>query len=72
MFIVLHKSMEMILKKQMMINLKPLYEQAKQLPNVNYIGYKPNEYIKEIMPNYDMFVYPSIFEETSCASALKL
>ena len=21
--------------------------QAKQLPNVNYIGYKPNEYIKE-------------------------
>ena len=50
---------------------KALYEQAKQLPNVNYIGYKPNEYIKEIMPNYDMFVYPSIFEETSCASALE-
>ena len=25
-----------------------LYEQARQLPNVNYIGYKPNEYIKEI------------------------
>ena len=50
---------------------KPLYEQAKQLPNVNYIGYKPNEYIREMMPNYDMFVYPSIFEETSCASALE-
>ena len=50
---------------------KALYEQAKQLPNVNYIGYKPNEYIKEIMPNYDMFVYPSVFEETSCASALR-
>jgi UDP-glucose:(glucosyl)LPS alpha-1,2-glucosyltransferase len=48
-----------------------LYEQAKQLPNVNYIGYKPNEYIREMMPNYDMFVYPSIFEETSCASALE-
>ena len=50
---------------------KPLYEQAKQLSNVNYIGYKPNEYIREMMPNYDMFVYPSIFEETSCASALE-
>ena len=50
---------------------KPLYEQAEKLPNVNYIGYKPNEYIKEMMPNYDMFVYPSIFEETSCASALE-
>ena len=49
----------------------PLYEQAKQLPNVNYIGYKPHEYIKEAMPNYDMFVYPSIFEETSCVSALE-
>ena len=48
-----------------------LYEQARQLPNVNYIGYKPNEYIREMMPNYDMFVYPSIFEETSCASALE-
>ena len=42
-----------------------------KLPNVNYIGYKPHEYIKEMMPNYDMFVYPSIFEETSCASALE-
>ena len=50
---------------------KPLYEQAEKLPNVNYIGYKPNEYIREMMPNYDMFVYPSIFEETSCASALE-
>tara|TARA_R110000796_G_scaffold107445_2_gene218222 strand:- start:674 stop:1609 length:936 start_codon:yes stop_codon:yes gene_type:complete len=50
---------------------KPLYEQAANLPNVNYIGYKPNEYILEMMPNYDMFVYPSIFEETSCASALE-
>ena len=24
-----------------------LFNQAKQLPNVNYIGYKPNEYILE-------------------------
>ena len=50
---------------------KPLYEQAEKLPNVNYIGYKPKEYILEKMPSYDMFVYPSIFEETSCASALE-
>ena len=49
----------------------PLYEQAKELPNVNYVGYKPNEYIIEQMSNYDMFVYPSIFEETSCVSALE-
>ena len=48
-----------------------LYEQAKQLPNVNYIGYKPNEYITEHMNDYDLYVYPCIFEETSCASALE-
>jgi glycosyltransferase involved in cell wall biosynthesis len=48
-----------------------LYEQAKQLPNVNYIGYRPNEYIKEHLRDYHMFVYPSIWEETSCISLLE-
>ena len=50
---------------------QPLFDQAKKLPNVNYIGYKPNEYILEHMTDYDLFVYPSIFEETFCASALE-
>ena len=50
---------------------EPLFEQAKKLSNVNYIGYKPNEYIKEHMTDYDLFVYPSIFEETFCVSALE-
>jgi len=58
-------------KKRNEDHFKDLYDQAEKLPNVNYIGYKPNEYILEKMPNYDMFVYPSIFEETSCASALE-
>ena len=48
-----------------------LYEQARQLPNVNYIGYKPNEYIKEHLKDYRLFVYPSIWEETFCISALE-
>jgi glycosyltransferase involved in cell wall biosynthesis len=50
---------------------EPLYEQAEKLSNVNYIGYKPNEYIKEHMADYQLFVYPSIFEETFCMSALE-
>ena len=37
-------------------DFEALYEQARKLPNVNYIGYKPNEYIREVMPSYDMFV----------------
>ena len=48
-----------------------LYSQARQLPNVNYIGYKPNEYIKENLHKYDMFVYPNIWEETFCISAVE-
>ena len=48
-----------------------LYDQAKVLPNVNYIGYKPNEYIKEHLHEYDIFAYPNIWEETFCISALE-
>ena len=50
---------------------KALYEQAEQLPNVNYIGYKPNEYIKKHLKDYRIFAYPSIWEETSCISLLE-
>jgi len=50
---------------------KELYDQARQLPNVNYIGYKPNEYIKEHLKDYRLFVYPSIWEETFCISLLE-
>lgn len=48
-----------------------LYKQAAQLPNVNYIGYKGNNYILKNLHNYNMYVYPSIFEETSCISAIE-
>ena len=50
---------------------KELYDQARKLPNVNYIGYKPNEYIKEHLKDYRLFVYPSIWEETFCISLLE-
>jgi len=58
-------------KKQNDNQFKPLYDQAKKLSNVNYIGYKPNEYILKHMTDYDLYVYPCIFEETSCVSALE-
>ena len=58
-------------KKQNDDQFKPLYDQAKKLANVNYIGYKPNEYILKHMTDYDLYVYPCIFEETSCVSALE-
>ena len=48
-----------------------LYDQCKKLPNVNYIGYKTNDYILENLHTYDAFVYPNIWEETSCVSAIE-
>ncbi len=41
-----------------------MYKQAEQLPNVNYIGFKPNNFIKDHLHTYQMYAYPSIFEET--------
>ena len=48
-----------------------LYKQAEQLPNVNYIGYKPHDYILKNLHTYDAFVYPNIWEETFCNCALE-
>ena len=50
---------------------KELYEQAKGLQNVSYIGYKPNEFIKDNLKNYHMFIYPNIWEESSCIAAIE-
>jgi UDP-glucose:(glucosyl)LPS alpha-1,2-glucosyltransferase len=50
---------------------KDLYAQASSLPNVSYVGYKPNEFIKDNLKNYHMFAYPNIWEETSCIAAIE-
>ena len=35
-------------------------EQAKSLPNVNYIGYVNNDEIRKKLPSYDVYCFPSI------------
>ena len=50
---------------------KDLYDQATKIPNVTYVGYKPNEFIKDNLKNYHMFTYPNIWEETSCIAAIE-
>mgnify|MGYP003120575821 CR=1 FL=1 len=50
---------------------EPLYEQARRLGNVNYIGYKEHAFIQKYIYRYHMFAYPSIWEETSCNAALE-
>ena len=52
-------------------NYEVLYDQARKLKNVNYIGYRPNNFILDKLPYYNLYVYPSIWEETSCISLLE-
>jgi len=50
---------------------EPLYEHARKMDNVNYIGYKPNLEIIDAMQASHVFAYPCIWEETSCISAIE-
>ena len=50
---------------------EPLFEQARQLENVNYMGFASNETILKSMYNYHIFAYPNIWEETSCIAAIE-
>ena len=58
-------------KKENDKTYQPLYKQAKKLSNVNYIGYKSNDYILKELNNYQIFPYSNIWEETSCISAIE-
>jgi len=50
---------------------EPLFEQARQLPNVNYMGFASNETILKNITNYHIYAYPNIWEETSCIAAIE-
>ena len=48
-----------------------LFDQANKLPNVNYKGFCPNKEILKNITDYSLYVYPSIWEETSCIAAIE-
>tara|TARA_R100000789_G_scaffold21898_1_gene24668 strand:- start:985 stop:1893 length:909 start_codon:yes stop_codon:yes gene_type:complete len=48
-----------------------IYNHARKMDNVNYIGYKPNIEIIDAMQATHVFAYPCIWEETSCISAIE-
>jgi len=50
---------------------QPMYDKMNALKNVNYIGYKPNIKMIDEMQKTQIFAYPSIWEETSCISAIE-
>lgn len=50
---------------------EPLFNRAKSMKNVNYMGYAKNEDIHKALQNAHIFAYPSIFEETCCLAMIE-
>jgi len=48
-----------------------LFDIARNMPNVNYLGYAPNDEVRDAVKQSHIFAYPSTFEETSCISAIE-
>lgn len=48
-----------------------IFELAKSMDNVNYMGYASNAGVRRAVSNSHIFAYPSMFEETSCISAIE-
>ena len=48
-----------------------LYDRAKKIKNVNYKGYLDHSELMKVLHTYDVYVHPSIWEETSCMAAME-
>jgi len=48
-----------------------LFDKCKKTPNINYRGYAPNDKVRKALKDSHILAYPSIFEETSCLSAIE-
>ena len=48
-----------------------LFDDCKNIKNVNFHGYKSNSSILEMLKEVHIFSYPSIWTETSCISAIE-
>ena len=48
-----------------------LFEKCKNTDNVNFRGYGLNEQIRQALHDTHIYVYPSIFEETSCLAVIE-
>ena len=48
-----------------------LFDKAKAMKNVNYMGYATNDDIHKALQSAHIFAYPSTFEETCCLSMIE-
>jgi glycosyltransferase involved in cell wall biosynthesis len=52
-------------------NAQRLFDRCKSMKNVHYKGYAMNNAIRKALQEHHILAYPSIFEETSCLSAIE-
>lgn len=50
---------------------EPLFQRAREMKNVNYIGYVSHDEMIKAMQSADILAYPCIFEETSCLTVIE-
>lgn len=50
---------------------KKLFDLLKAHPNVTYHGFQPNEIVRKALTKAHIFVYPSIWQETSCIALME-
>jgi UDP-glucose:(glucosyl)LPS alpha-1,2-glucosyltransferase len=50
---------------------QPLFDELKKHPCAHYHGYQPNDVILEYLKKAHIFLYPSIWKETSCISLIE-
>jgi glycosyltransferase involved in cell wall biosynthesis len=57
--------------KESEAHFKDLFERAKSMKNVNYLGFAPNATVRKAFQDSHILAYPSIWEETSCLTAIE-
>lgn len=48
-----------------------LFDRARSMPNVNYLGYASNAEVVRALQRAHIFAYPSVFEETCCLALIE-
>jgi len=50
---------------------KKLFDLLRSHPNITYHGFQPNEVVRKALTKAHIFVYPSIWQETSCIALME-
>lgn len=57
--------------KQSEASFKPLFDKARSMKGVNYIGFADNQTVRSALQSSHILAYPSTWQETSCLCAIE-